>query len=99
MLGLVQNMSHYVCPNCQHKAHIFGHDGAREVGKQMDIELLGTAVVTESVNPHSQLMIKSSATSHQLGELGGGRGRGLTLDSHFAATLPFPFPSSLLHTP
>jgi len=42
VLGLIQNMSHYVCPKCQHKAYIFGQDGARNVAKEMDLELLGT---------------------------------------------------------
>lgn len=37
-------MSHYVCPKCQHKAYLFGQDGARDVAKEMDIELLGTIV-------------------------------------------------------
>ncbi|XP_068734942.1 iron-sulfur cluster transfer protein NUBPL-like isoform X1 [Montipora capricornis] len=40
VLGIIQNMSHYVCPNCQHKAYIFGKDGARNVAKELDLELL-----------------------------------------------------------
>ncbi|XP_068695814.1 iron-sulfur cluster transfer protein NUBPL-like isoform X2 [Montipora capricornis] len=40
VLGVIQNMSHYVCPNCQHKAYIFGKDGARNVAKELDLELL-----------------------------------------------------------
>ena len=35
-------MSHYVCPKCQHKAYLFGQDGAKDVAKEMDLELLGT---------------------------------------------------------
>ena len=27
VLGLVENMSAYVCPNCGHEAHLFGHGG------------------------------------------------------------------------
>lgn len=34
-------MSHYVCPKCEHKAYIFGRDGARGVAEEMDLELLG----------------------------------------------------------
>ena len=30
-----------MCPKCQHKAYIFGQDGARNVAKEMDMELLG----------------------------------------------------------
>ena len=27
VLGLIQNMSHYHCPNCSHKQHLFGDGG------------------------------------------------------------------------
>ena len=30
-----------MCPKCQHKAYIFGQDGAHNVAKEMDMELLG----------------------------------------------------------
>ncbi|KAI8980251.1 P-loop containing nucleoside triphosphate hydrolase protein [Pilobolus umbonatus] len=41
ILGLVQNMSLYICPNCQHESHIFGHDGAATMAKDMNVPLLG----------------------------------------------------------
>ncbi|CDH61546.1 iron-sulfur protein nubpl-like [Lichtheimia corymbifera JMRC:FSU:9682] len=41
ILGLVQNMSLFVCPNCNHESHIFGHDGAAKMAQKMDIPLLG----------------------------------------------------------
>lgn len=42
ILGLVQNMSMHICPNCGHESHIFGHDGAlREAAKQ-NIHVLGS---------------------------------------------------------
>ena len=31
-----------MCPKCQHKAYLFGEDGAKDVAKEMDLELLGT---------------------------------------------------------
>ena len=31
-----------MCPKCQHKAYLFGQDGARDVAKEMDLDLLGT---------------------------------------------------------
>jgi ATP-binding protein involved in chromosome partitioning len=41
VLGLVENMSTYICPNCGHEAHIFGHGGvAAEAGK-LDLPFLG----------------------------------------------------------
>ncbi|KAI7870976.1 P-loop containing nucleoside triphosphate hydrolase protein [Spinellus fusiger] len=41
ILGMVQNMSLYICPNCNHSSHIFGHDGAADMAKKMKIPLLG----------------------------------------------------------
>ncbi|ORX56758.1 nucleotide binding protein [Hesseltinella vesiculosa] len=41
ILGLVQNMSLFVCPNCQHESHIFGHDGAARVADKLKIDFLG----------------------------------------------------------
>ncbi|XP_038063874.1 iron-sulfur protein NUBPL-like isoform X2 [Patiria miniata] len=41
VLGLVQNMSVFHCPNCGHQSHIFGQDGAQAVAKEMGLEILG----------------------------------------------------------
>ncbi|KAJ8394265.1 hypothetical protein AAFF_G00048480 [Aldrovandia affinis] len=41
VLGLVQNMSVFQCPNCQHQTHIFGADGARELARTLGVEVLG----------------------------------------------------------
>ena len=41
VLGVVQNMSHHVCPNCGHISHVFGRDGATKLASEMDLELLG----------------------------------------------------------
>ncbi|XP_035024043.2 iron-sulfur protein NUBPL isoform X1 [Hippoglossus stenolepis] len=41
VLGLVQNMSVFQCPNCNHQTHIFGSDGARQLAITLGVELLG----------------------------------------------------------
>jgi ATP-binding protein involved in chromosome partitioning len=41
VLGLVENMSFYCCPNCGHRANIFGHGGAREEAVRLGTEFLG----------------------------------------------------------
>lgn len=38
ILGLVENMSYYVCPDCGHKHYIFGESHIDEVAKQFDID-------------------------------------------------------------
>ncbi|MBM3860218.1 MAG: Mrp/NBP35 family ATP-binding protein [Verrucomicrobia bacterium] len=32
VLGLIENMSYYVCPHCGERDEVFGHDGARQLG-------------------------------------------------------------------
>ena len=41
VLGLIENMSTYVCPNCGHEAHIFGHGGVAEEARRLDLPFLG----------------------------------------------------------
>ncbi len=41
VLGIVENMSSYVCPNCGHEAHIFGHGGARAEAERLGLPFLG----------------------------------------------------------
>ncbi len=41
VLGLIENMSTYVCPECGHEAHIFGHGGVRAEAETLGIPFLG----------------------------------------------------------
>ena len=41
VLGLVENMSFYCCPNCGHRADIFGHGGAKTEAERLGAEFLG----------------------------------------------------------
>ncbi|MHA1527652.1 MAG: Mrp/NBP35 family ATP-binding protein [Alphaproteobacteria bacterium] len=41
VLGMIENMSTYICPQCGHEAHIFGHGGARDEAEKLGIPFLG----------------------------------------------------------
>lgn len=41
VFGIVENMSMYICPNCGHEAHIFGHGGAAAEAKTLGCDFLG----------------------------------------------------------
>ena len=41
VLGVIENMSYYCCPNCNHRTDIFGHGGARAEAARMGVEFLG----------------------------------------------------------
>ncbi|MDV7142624.1 Mrp/NBP35 family ATP-binding protein [Tropicimonas sp. TH_r6] len=41
LLGLIENMSTYICPNCGHEAHLFGHGGVAAEAQKLDVPFLG----------------------------------------------------------
>jgi ATP-binding protein involved in chromosome partitioning len=41
IVGMVENMSYFVCPHCQHEIDIFSRGGAEKTAKQFDIAFLG----------------------------------------------------------
>jgi len=41
VLGIVENMSYFACPNCGHVSHIFSHGGARREAEKLGMEFLG----------------------------------------------------------
>jgi ATP-binding protein involved in chromosome partitioning len=45
ILGVIENMSYYVCPDCGEREEIFGHGGVRKTG----LEVLGEVPIVEEV--------------------------------------------------
>jgi ATP-binding protein involved in chromosome partitioning len=41
VLGIIENMSHFTCPNCGHESHIFSRGGARREAETLGMEFLG----------------------------------------------------------
>jgi ATP-binding protein involved in chromosome partitioning len=41
VLGIVENMSYFACPNCGHVSHVFSHGGARREAEKLGMEFLG----------------------------------------------------------
>ena len=41
VLGLIENMSYFSCPNCGHRTEIFGHGGARREADRLGMDFLG----------------------------------------------------------
>jgi len=41
ILGIVENMSVFVCPHCGNESHIFSHGGARKTAESLDAPFLG----------------------------------------------------------
>ncbi len=41
VLGMVENMSYYICEDCGHRIDIFGHAGAQKMAQEKSIDFLG----------------------------------------------------------
>ncbi len=48
-LGLIENMSYFVCPDCQHESDIFGRGGGERLATDMSVPFLGSVPLYEPV--------------------------------------------------
>ncbi|HLX81342.1 MAG TPA: iron-sulfur cluster carrier protein ApbC [Burkholderiales bacterium] len=53
ILGIVENMSIHICPNCGHESHIFGEGGAARMSKDYGTELLGQLPLDSLIREHA----------------------------------------------
>ena len=49
ILGIVENMAVYCCPNCGHTEHIFGVDGGKRMAEQFKVDHLGSLPLNLSI--------------------------------------------------
>jgi ATP-binding protein involved in chromosome partitioning len=49
IIGLIENMSSHICPECGHESHIFGHDGARHEAHRLGIDYLGSLPLQKDI--------------------------------------------------
>jgi ATP-binding protein involved in chromosome partitioning len=54
-LGIVENMSYYICPKCGHNDHIFGEDGAHLLCGKQGIEFLGNLPLHKNIRENADL--------------------------------------------
>jgi ATP-binding protein involved in chromosome partitioning len=53
ILGIVENMSVFVCPQCGHESHIFGHGGARDTARELGAPFLGEIPLVPAIRETS----------------------------------------------
>lgn len=88
VLGVVENMSYFLCPSCGTRSDIFGHGGARQEAERQGVQFLGEVplhmtireksdsglpvVATEPDGPHAK--IYREIASKVLAQIKGGTG-------------------------
>ena len=62
-LGLIENMSYYICPHCGQREEIFGHGGAKALAERMRVPFLGEVPldrrIREGGGPGMPLMVSA----------------------------------------
>ena len=50
VLGLVENMSYYICPNCNEKINIFGESKIEETAAELGVPVLAKLPINPEIN-------------------------------------------------
>lgn len=70
VLGIVENMSYFCCPECGHRAEIFGHGGARREAEKLGVPFLGEIPLDEEIRRRSDegqpIVISNPGSSHAI---------------------------------
>jgi ATP-binding protein involved in chromosome partitioning len=90
VLGLVENMSYFLCPHCGERSDIFSHGGARQEAERLGVPFLGEVplhmtireksdaglpvVATEPDGPHAKIYRDIASKVH--GQITGGAAAG-----------------------
>jgi ATP-binding protein involved in chromosome partitioning len=53
ILGVVENMSFYCCPQCGHREELFGHGGAHQAAAELGVPFLGEVPLHASIRAQS----------------------------------------------
>jgi ATP-binding protein involved in chromosome partitioning len=70
VLGLIENMSFFCCPECGHRTDIFGHGGARTEAAKAGIEFLGELPLKLAIREMSDAgtpVVLAAPDSHEAG--------------------------------
>lgn len=53
ILGIIENMSYYICEKCGHRADIFGHEGAKKTAERLNVPFLGEVPLHMEIRENS----------------------------------------------
>jgi ATP-binding protein involved in chromosome partitioning len=53
VLGIIENMSYFLCPNCGHRTDIFSYGGGRKTAERLKVQFLGEIPIDASIREAS----------------------------------------------
>jgi len=68
VLGLIENMSYFVCPHCGGRTEIFSHGGARREAELLSMDFLGEipldAIIRETSDGGTPIVVAEPDGAH-----------------------------------
>jgi len=53
IIGVIENMSYFICPSCGTRSEIFGHGGAKQTAEELGEEFLGAVPLHIDIRKHA----------------------------------------------
>ena len=82
LLGLVENMSTFICPNCGHESQIFGHGGVASEAVRLGVPFLGEIPLALEVRVSGDAGVPVAAGDGPIAEAYARLARGLIAKGH-----------------
>lgn len=74
VLGIIENMSTYICPSCGHEDHIFGHGGARKEAEKLGVAFLGEIPLAPAIrlkgDDGTPIVVAEKASAYGFDQIG-----------------------------
>ena len=74
ILGIIENMSHFVCPHCGERSDIFDHGGAKNIAEEFAIDFLGDIPLDIEIRETSDggrpIVVSKSKSPHAYAYMG-----------------------------
>src|SRR5437868_15550819 len=68
VLGIVENMSYFLCPHCGGRSEVFSHGGARREAERLGVEFLGEvpldSIIRETSDDGQPIVVSRPDSAH-----------------------------------
>ncbi|MEO9899198.1 iron-sulfur cluster carrier protein ApbC [Nisaea sp.] len=70
VLGIIENMSYFLCPSCGERSDIFGHGGARDEAERIGVDFLGEVPlhmdIRETSDAGNPIVVSAPDSAHSV---------------------------------
>ncbi len=70
VLGIIENMSYFLCPSCGERSDIFGHGGARDEAERIGVDFLGEVPlhmdIRETSDAGNPIVVSAPESAHSV---------------------------------